>query len=340
MGQLTSKEVYAHGFSWRKRALVKAFAQRPDVCFVRHGHEVSPGASLLLWGSSPVPPELPEGVHIYRMEDGFLRSVGLGADLTRPISWVMDDLGIYYDASRPSRLEVLLESSQWDLHTLERARCLRLQLVQVGLTKYNLRGSEWKPVVGGHQVVLVVGQVESDASIVSGGLQVRTNMDLLAKVRQMRPKSFLVYKPHPDVVAGLRRPGQGEEVASQYCDEVLQQGNMHQILQHVDEVHVITSLTGFEALLRGKRVHCHGHPFYAGWGLTVDTQVHERRTRRLTLDELVAGALLQYPIYINPDTGQRYEVEEALTSLALKLARSSPREAWWRKFIRPWLARP
>ena len=63
----------------------------------------------------------------------------------------------------------------------------------------------------------------------------------------------------------------------------------------------MTSLTGFDALLRGKKVVTYGQPFYAGWGLTEDraknATAFERRQRRLTLDELVAGALLHYPIY-------------------------------------------
>ena len=65
------------GFSWRKQALVRAFTQRPDVRFVRHGHQVPEGGDLLLWGSTPVPPGTPADVRVCRLEDGFLRSVGL-----------------------------------------------------------------------------------------------------------------------------------------------------------------------------------------------------------------------------------------------------------------------
>ena len=45
-----------------------------------------------------------------RVEDGFLRSRGLGAALVPPLSLVADDLGIYYDPSRPSRLEALIRA--------------------------------------------------------------------------------------------------------------------------------------------------------------------------------------------------------------------------------------
>jgi len=72
----------------------------------------------------------------------------------------------------------------------------------------------------------------------------------------------------------------------------------------VDEVHVNTSLTGFEALLRHKPVTTYGVPFYAGWGLTTDLgPVPSRRNATRTLDELVAAALLLYPRYLDPLTG-------------------------------------
>jgi capsular polysaccharide export protein len=70
-----------------------------------------------------------------------------------------------------------------------------------------------------------------------------------------------------------------------------------------DELHCLTSLAGFEALLRGKPVTVHGQPFYAGWGLTTDLAPIPRRRRRLDLEELVAGVLIAYPRYIDPRTG-------------------------------------
>ena len=72
----------------------------------------------------------------------------------------------------------------------------------------------------------------------------------------------------------------------------------------VDEIHVNTSLAGFEALMREKPVTTYGVPFYAGWGLTRDLgPVPARRSSRRTLDELVAATLLLYPRYLDPETG-------------------------------------
>ena len=61
----------------------------------------------------------------------------------------------------------------------------------------------------------------------------------------------------------------------------------------------MTSLGGFEALLRGKKVSCYGRSFYAGWGLTTDMVPMPSRSRRLSIDELVAGALFSYPRYMS-----------------------------------------
>jgi capsular polysaccharide export protein len=82
----------------------------------------------------------------------------------------------------------------------------------------------------------------------------------------------------------------------------------------------MTSLVGFEGLLRGKRVIVHGQPFYAGWGLTEDSNPHPRRTRSLTLDELCAGTLLRYPRYLNRATGRFTSPEVVIDQLVAERA--------------------
>ena len=331
--------VFAHGFSWRKRDYLRAFADRADIRFVGAGSDIAPGAWLFLWGSALVPAGLPRDVRVVRVEDGFLRSVGLGADLTRPLSWVLDHQGIYYDAGSPSALEQLLQEHSFDAAELERAGALRARIVQAGLTKYNLEARRRQTPPPGRQVVLVAGQVERDESIARGACDIRTNAALLEAVRKEKPQAWLVYKPHPDVVAGLRGEGGAEADARRHCDELVLDGSMHELLMEVDEVHVMTSLTGFEALLRGKPVVCWGHPFYAGWGLTEDRHRQPRRTRVLGVDELVAGALLRYAVYVDPASGRRCTAERALDALLEWRARK-PRVSWWRRLIRPAIARP
>ena len=45
------------------------------------------------------------------LEDGFLRSVGIGEAGATSLSLIVDDLGVYYDATRPSRLEHLIQTA-------------------------------------------------------------------------------------------------------------------------------------------------------------------------------------------------------------------------------------
>lgn len=338
------RQVFAHGFSRRKRAIVRSFAGAAKVRFIRHAGHVPAGGTLLLWGSKPAPPGLAPDVRLVRMEDGFLRSVGLGADLVRPVSWVVDRRGIYYDATRPSDLECLLQEAAFPPALLARAARLRERIVETGLTKYNVGSVPWRRPVRPdsrqalHHVILVPGQVESDASLRFGASPGVTNMGLLKAVRETNPDAYVVYKPHPDVVAGLRARGQGEESALRWCDEVVADAAMGDLLAQVDEVHVLTSLAGFEALLRGRTVVCHGQPFYAGWGLTRDARPAPRRTRRLSLDELVAGALILYPSYVSRATGLPVTPEQALEELLAWRERAGSRVPWWRKVMRLGLA--
>ena len=243
-----------------------------------------------------------EGVELIRVEDGFIRSVGLGSDFLPPASLVFDSRGMYYDPRSRSDLEILLGEAEFGPVLVARAQRLAAQLVARGITKYNLadRGPGIA-VPPGKQAILVPGQVEDDLSIRFGGGEVRSNLDLLTQVRSANPDAFILYKPHPDVLAGHRVGAVPEAEARRFADAVVREASTAALLAIVDELHTMTSLAGFEALLRGRRVIVYGRPFYAGWGLTVD-QLPCGRTRRLSLDELVAGVLILYPRYLDPLT--------------------------------------
>ena len=305
--------------------------------------QVPAGVTVALWASGPHRDVdwSARQIQPLWLEDGFLRSVGLGADLVRPLSWVVDTRGMYYDATRASDLEHLLQTAPFDDAARARAQALRQALVSTGLTKYNVGKQAWQRPVAvaqrGQAVVLVPGQVETDASLRKGAPGIRSNMGLLKAARAAHPDAWLVYKPHPDVVAGLRGQGAGEDSATQWCDEVVLDAPMGPMLEAVDHVHVMTSLAGFEALLRGKPVTCHGLPFYAGWGLTQDAWPAPRRGRQLSLDELVAGALVLYPRYTSLATGEACTVEQAMAELLAWKARSKADVPWWRRLVRPLL---
>ncbi|WP_407330954.1 capsular polysaccharide biosynthesis protein [Enterovibrio sp. 27052020O] len=264
-------------------------------------------AKAVGWGTQP-----DNGLTI---EDGFIRSNGLGVHFNKPISLVLDRSGIYFDATRPSDLETLL-NSEISSYMVERAERLLPILLEQGITKYNVGNTEVLALPKNKKIILVPGQVESDASIRFGSPEVKTNSELLSQVRRANPGAFVIYKPHPDVVAGQRDGGAWEHDALSCADVVVTDIAMNTLLSQIDEVHTMTSLTGFEALLRGKSVTTYGMPFYAGWGLTQDKLKCERRQRQLSLHELIAGTLILYPTYIDPVSRQLCTVEQALERLA------------------------
>ncbi|EGV28525.1 Capsule polysaccharide biosynthesis protein [Thiorhodococcus drewsii AZ1] len=334
-----AEPIQAIDFSPWKRPLVKRFLQGSELGFGRQIDQALPGETLAVWGlrSSPA------GQKTLRLEDGFLRSVGLGADLVQPLSWVVDSRGLYYDASRPSDLEVILQNRDFDPALLSRARKLREKIVESGLTKYNVGTSDWQPPSGAKRIILVAGQVETDASLRLATPGIRRNMDLLRRVRHENPDAYVIYKPHPDVLAGLRAGGENERLSHDWCDDLVTQASMATLLNQVNEVHVLTSLAGFEALLRDKRVVCHGQPFYSGWGLTLDREPLARRTRVLNIDMLVAGTLLLYPTYVSRITNRYTTPERALDELLMWKEQSACQGELtrWRRILRPilgWIA--
>ncbi len=160
--------------------------------------------------------------------------------------------------------------------------------------------------------------MEDDASMILGGAGFDT-LKLLQSVRKANENAFIVFKPHPDVLSGNRKGLKDKSIILKYCDEIIENVSIDSAINASDEVHTITSTSGFDALLRGKKVVVYGKPFYAGWGLTSDLHKIPRRTRVLSLEELVAGVLILYPRYIHPKSKNLCEVELALdTMLALQ----------------------
>ncbi len=335
-GENWSGRVFAIGFQlWKQEQIRPYFGEGTKVRFVRSVHAakkqgISSRDRLAVWGARQ-PDGLSElenrlGLKAVRVEDGFLRSAGLGADFIPPRSLVFDDRGIYFNPGGESRLDHILNTTDFSVETIKQARELRNVIVERRLTKYNTRREDETPLnlplARGKKVILVPGQVETDASIILGCGDIRTNLDLLARVRQDNPDAFIIYKPHPDVMAGNRRGRVHLRKALRYCDHVEKRASIISCIEAASEIHTMTSLSGFDALLRGRSVTCHGKPFYAGWGLTRDMLAIPHRARTLTLDELTAGALLLYPLYYDPAAGGFIEAKTAAMRLCDERARN------------------
>jgi len=303
----------ASGMAWWKRDVMRIFLWDGLQCppFVtaeqglRRARETE--GALAVWPSrvpaSTVDRAVEQGTPLIRVEDGFLRSRGLGAALHPPGSVVVDQTGIYYDAHAGGDLETILATHDFPPELVERARLLRKRICGSGVTKYGAGQGRMVSLPEGKRTVLAVGQVDDDQSVHLGGAGVAGNLDFLRRVRQAEPDAWIVYRPHPDVQAGHRAGHLGDATVLEYADSVDGGSPLMQLVQSVDEVHVLSSLTGFEALMRGRPVTVHGMPFYAGWGLTRDLAApNGRRGRRLSIDQLVAGALILYPRYVDPVT--------------------------------------
>lgn len=300
---------------------------------------------LVLWGADT--PEAAKnlatqsGAQLIRMEDGFIRSVGLGSDFVPPSALVLDSRGLYFDPRQPSDLEHLLNEHAFTDEERKRAREIRHLIVSHGLTKYNTEPNiipSWHDAT--RHAVLVPGQVEDDASIRHGCRGVRTNLQLLQAARAARPDSLIVYKPHPDVMANNRIGEVHRQQALQYANVIETRASIVSCIDAVQEIHTMTSLSGFDALLRGKSVTTYGMPFYAGWGLTTDLSPQPRRERLLSLEELIAGSLLLYPTYFDLTLNGFTSCEGTLRALIARrdqhLSQDRSPSAYRRYWLRQW----
>ncbi|MEO7787197.1 MAG: capsule biosynthesis protein, partial [Sphingomicrobium sp.] len=298
----------AMGFApWKRASVAPLLWNGEPVRFLGKVDSLACGAEVAIWRSRCAPALLDElerlGATTIEVEDGFVRSEGLGADCVPPLSIVVDRRGAHFDPRSPSDLEEILRSHDFPAALTARARRLREVIVAAGVSKYGTgQATLERPTTGRH--VLVPGQVEDDRSVMSGGGAITTNIALLRRARDLEPDAFITYKPHPDVEAGHRIGAIPDALCLTLADRIVRDEPISALIDSADDLHVNTSLAGFEALLRGKAVTTHGVPFYAGWGLTRDLgPVPERRDVTRSLDELVAAVLLLYPRYLDPITG-------------------------------------
>ncbi|EAL9771381.1 capsular polysaccharide biosynthesis protein [Campylobacter lari] len=338
MEQANSNTLYFLGFSKWKREFVRPFfeAKNNKIIFLNSLDELykanlKPEDKIFIWGKKYDKSLLAKDFNnaIFLVEDGFLRSVFLGSDLTRPFSLIIDSKGLYIDPSKPSDLEDILQNHIFDESLKQRAKKLIATITQNKFSKYNGLKHEKLNFNTNKKVILIPAQVEDDASMILGGSGYDT-LKLLQSVRKANENAFIVFKPHPDVLSGNRKGLKDKSIILKYCDEIIENVSIDSAINACDEVHTITSTSGFDALLRGKKVVVYGKPFYAGWGLTSDLHEIPRRTRVLSLEELVAGVLILYPRYIHPKSKNLCEVELAL-DIMLKMQKD-----YFSKFYLRW----
>ncbi|MGP9675257.1 MULTISPECIES: glycosyltransferase family 29 protein [unclassified Halomonas] len=323
--QVEKPKIFVIGFSTWKRYLRACFFEY-DLIFLPRDIEVGQfdlnyrhqvlaskkSCQVFIWGLKA--PEyilkflIEEGIATKFVEDGFVRSLQLGATKAPPMSLCLDSKTPYFDATRPSELEELLNHFDFlnKPGLLEEAKEGIKLLVETGVSKYNnSQAVNIEKIYGpkNKKRILVLGQVEDDASIIYGCAKKYTNNDVVRLAIEENPDSQVIYKPHPDVLNGHRpyqsNPADVKNIALVLtCDVPLSDA-----FETIDHVYTITSLGGFEALMRNIKVTTLGCPFYSGWGLTDDRQSNSRRNRSLSLNEIFAISYLVYPTYYKPENG-------------------------------------
>ena len=263
-------------------------------------------------------------IPLVRVEDGFLRSISLGVTGTAPMSLCFDRSGtLYYDATRQSDLERLIQTYDFegDQKLMARAKAGIKRLLETRMSKYNT-SNDFDPVKlygeKKRERILVLGQVEGDMSMKLGMKRTMNNNDLVWMAARDFPEAEIIYKPHPEVLHGAKKdqPQSDPEAVCGLARVLMEDVTLADAFETIDRVYTMTSLSGFEALLRDIPVTCVGMPFYAGWGVTDDRQICSRRTARRSVTEIFAAAYILYPRYYDPILQKPMTFEETVDLLA------------------------
>ncbi|WHA42579.1 hypothetical protein [Agrobacterium larrymoorei] len=265
------------------------------------------------------------------VEDGFVRSIGLWTDPNEPtLSIVLDSRSIYYDATRASLLETILNSDiEIDKKDRDTALALINSIVEKRISKYNYAPDfplNLPPISG--KRVLLVDQKSDDMSLKYGLVGRHTFDAMLDEALRLPADWEVLIKQHPCAIDG------GAQFAHYTSDSVKQAQalrpihlisfdiNPYALFDAVDEVWVATSGMGFEALMAGKKVRCFGAPFYGGWGLTQDVNPIPRRMRTRKLEDIFHTFYVQLSRYVDPETGSACSLEDLLSAISLSLSLS------------------
>lgn len=292
------------------------------------------GSSAYIWGMKPqrqtsekILNSILSNQEIYFGEDAFLRCIVGTSQLVDPdqkcfqdsCGFIIDDLTAYFDSTRPSRMEILL-NSDLEITPEEKSRARRVmkKLVETKISKYNNQPISKLNIGKNKQKVLVVDQSYKDYSILKGSANDLTFERMLHCAIQENPNADILIKTHPDTI------GANSTKPKCYYQNIKEAGNVYKLTENinpfsvidmVNKVYVCTSQFGFEALIAGKEVHTFGIPFYSNWGLTIDSQTCDRRTRKRSLEDLFFIAYILMSVYINPKTNQPCQIEDAIDYL-------------------------
>lgn len=249
------------------------------------------------------------------LEDGFIRSFGLGVDGSPSFSIVKDNVGIYYDATTPSKLENILNEYdfQSDTQLMSIAKEARAKIVEHKISKYNnFKEVDLSYLNNKKKKVLIVAQTYGDSSLEYGLGYTFSTKEMIDDAIKDNPNAEIYIKIHPDVLTGKKESDINVKDIPSSCSILTNNANPIELMKYFNKVYTKTSGMGFEALLLDKKVYCYGMPFYAGWGVTYDKLASHRREKKLTVDEIFAGAYILYSSYYNPYLNKKSDVLEVI----------------------------
>ena len=208
-----------------------------------------------------------QNLDIFFLEDGFIRSGPDDDSSAPPLSIVMDSQAPYFDTTRPNDLTDLIANFYFEQNGYDEALAQEMldYYVYHRVSKYNHQPYiDVTPIYGvkSKKRILVLGQVPHDDSLKYGGGIGITLLDVVNRAIVENPDAQIIVKPHPMT---LDDPSIVTVLAELDCLILTQSIHLVDALETVDHVYTITSLGGFEALLRGKMVTVLGSPFYAKW---------------------------------------------------------------------------
>ncbi|GAA0800814.1 capsular polysaccharide export protein, LipB/KpsS family [Psychrobacter piscatorii] len=205
-----------------------------------------------------------QGLDIFFLEDGFIRSGPEDDSSAPPLSIVMDSQAPYFDTTRPNDLTDLIANFDFEQNGYDETLAQKMldYYVSHKVSKYNHQPYvDVAPIYGtkNKERILVLGQVPHDDSLTYGGGKDITLLDVVKKAIQENPDAQIIVKPHPMT---LDNPDIVSILIELDCLILTQSIHLVDALKTIDHVYTITSLGGFEALLRGKKVTVLGRPFY------------------------------------------------------------------------------
>jgi len=283
--------------------------------------KIDKDAVFLGWGYKKSGLEAKEMPKYLLLEDGFIRSLGLGVEGYEAFSIVEDEKGMHYDAKKETTIENILNNYDFenDKKLLSLANDAINLIKKYKISKYNLsemRLPENVKVKG--KKVLIIAQTAGDNSLKYGRAYEFEPKDIILSALEENPGAKIYVKIHPDVLTGKRKSSIDVELAKKHCTVITENTNPIMLLEEFDKIYTQTSQMGFEAAFLGKEVVTFGMPFYAGWGITKDKLTEKRRKRKLTPLEVFAAAYILYSKYYNPYEKRECDIIETIETIYKK----------------------